>query len=698
MSPRNITSGHPQLQARVLRDPISRFFFVFAISVLFLLPCAKSVSFNFTKFDSNTQNITYGGDAFASSGVIQLTKNQADGSLADSVGRASYSNAIQLWDPTTGNLTDFTTRFSFIIKQVNASFYGDGLAFFLAPFDDSTSNPPDNSAGGSLGLYNSTDNSTIGIEFDSFQNTWDPSSDHVGIDVKSIVSVTDVNWPSSIKTGSTANAWVTYDATTKNLSVFLTYADNPTFDGNSSLSHIIDLTTVLPPKVRVGFSAATGSGVEIHNILSWSFSSSLEDASQPGKLHKKIWLIAVGILASLLLSMCGLLWFILRRRRRRSIKRTDDLELDVDVDVEDDDDFENGTGPKRFSYRELSRATDNFSEEGKLGEGGFGGVYRGLLTNPNPNIEVAVKRVSRSSKQGRKEYVSEVKIISRLRHRNLVQLIGWCHEQRELLLVYEFMPNGSLDFHLFGKQDPLPWTIRHKIALGLASALLYLHEEWEQCVVHRDIKSSNVMLDSGFNAKLGDFGLARLVDHGLGSQTTVLAGTMGYLAPECVITGKASKESDVYSFGVVALEIACGRRPVEPREEPSKVRLVEWVWGLYGKGLLGEAIDPTLDGQYDENQIQTLMVVGLWCCHPDYTIRPSIKQAINVLNLEAPVPRLPEKLPVPIYAAPPMDMSMFSYTTSSSASNTASSAGHPTSSSSQSASSSTAPLLRITAA
>ncbi|RWR77340.1 L-type lectin-domain-containing protein [Cinnamomum micranthum f. kanehirae] len=233
-----------------------------------------------------------------------------------------------------------------------------------------------------------------------------------------------------------------------------------------------------------------------------------------------------------------------------------------------DDEFERGTGPKRFSFKELLLATRNFAEYGKLGEGGFGGVYRGFLGEMN--LDVAVKRVLRGSKQGRKEYVSEVKTISRLRHRNLVQLLGWCHERGDLLLVYEFMPNGSLDFHLFNKKRLLGWAVRYKIATGLASALLYLHEEWEQCVVHRDIKSSNVMLDSNFNAKLGDFGLARLVDHEHGLQTTVIAGTMGYLAPECVTTGKASKESDVYSFGVVALEIACGRRPVEPR--PKLVR------------------------------------------------------------------------------------------------------------------------------
>jgi serine/threonine protein kinase len=169
------------------------------------------------------------------------------------------------------------------------------------------------------------------------------------------------------------------------------------------------------------------------------------------------------------------------------------------------------------------------------------------------------------------------------------------------------------------------------------------------------------MLDSEFNAKLGDFGLARLVDHDMGSQTTVIAGTMGYLAPECVTTGKASKESDVYSFGVVCLEIACGRRPVEARSTPDQVRLVEWVWSLYGKGKLLEAVDGRLNEEFDERQIECQMIVGLWCCHPDYTCRPSVRQVINVMNFEASLPNLPPQLPVPMYYAPQMSLCKFSY-------------------------------------
>nr|XP_051184538.1 L-type lectin-domain containing receptor kinase IX.1-like isoform X1 [Lolium perenne] len=364
--------------------------------------------------------------------------------------------------------------------------------------------------------------------------------------------------------------------------------------------------------------------------------------------------LSVGSVAFVIL-LGSLICISLRRRRRKQARilegeREQQLEEASFFDGDDpamEDDFERGTGPKRFRYGELAIATDNFSDEKKLGEGGFGSVYRGHLKESN--IEVAIKRVSKGSKQGRKEYASEVRIISRLRHRNLVQLIGWCHGGGELLLVYELMPNGSLDTHLYGGNNAavLPWPVRHEIVLGLASALLYLHQEWEQCVLHRDIKPSNVMLDGSFAAKLGDFGLARLVDHGRGSHTTVLAGTMGYMDPECMMSGKSSAESDVYSFGVVLLEIACGRRPlVMAQHEDDAVHLTQWVWDLYSKGRILDAADERLQGEFSGEEMDCVLIVGLWCAHPDRSLRPSIRQAVNVLRFEAPLPSLPARMPV----------------------------------------------------
>ncbi|CAO2035025.1 unnamed protein product [Urochloa humidicola] len=387
--------------------------------------------------------------------------------------------------------------------------------------------------------------------------------------------------------------------------------------------------------------------------------------------------LVVGLSAAgVLMIVVGLsAWLFLRRRRRKRARQTVERELEEgdffdDGEPEMEDEFEKGTGPKRFRYGELATATDNFSDDHKLGEGGFGSVYRGFLKDMG--LEVAIKKVSKGSKQGRKEYTSEVRIISRLRHRNLVQLIGWCHGSSDLLLlVYELMPNGSLDAHLHSSNDDaallLPWPRRHEIALGIGSALLYLHQDWEQCVLHRDIKPSNVMLDASFTAKLGDFGLARLVDHGRGSHTTVLAGTTGYMDPECMITGRASAESDVFSFGVLLLEIACGRRPlVLPRrrgeeEEDDVIHIVQWVWEFHGRGAILDACDARLKGKFDASEMEAVMLVGLWCAHPDRRLRPSIRQAVNVLRGEAPPPSLPARMPVATFMPPP---DAFYYTSS----------------------------------
>ncbi|KAL6629549.1 hypothetical protein ACP70R_029314 [Stipagrostis hirtigluma subsp. patula] len=358
----------------------------------------------------------------------------------------------------------------------------------------------------------------------------------------------------------------------------------------------------------------------------------------------------VGSVIFVIICTVVLVCFLVLRRRRR---RARELELDVLDDDPIEGEFEKGAGPRRFRYSELAMATSFFADEEKLGEGGFGSVYRGYLKDMD--LHVAIKRVSKTSKQGRKEYISEVKIISRLRHRNLVQLIGWCHGGGELLLVYELMPNASLDTHVHNKDLVLSWPLRHEIVLGIGSSLLYLHEEWEQCVLHRDIKPSNVMLDASFTAKLGDFGLARLVDHERESHTTALAGTMGYMDPECMLTGRASTASDVYSFGVVVLEIVCGRRPivvVDDTDEYATVHLVQWVWEFYGRGSILDAADARLNGEFDKEEMERVMVTALWCAHPDRALRPSIRQAVNVLREKASLPNLPPNMPVARFMPP----------------------------------------------
>ncbi|XWS45049.1 hypothetical protein CRYUN_Cryun15aG0103200 [Craigia yunnanensis] len=324
---------------------------------------------------------------------------------------------------------------------------------------------------------------------------------------------------------------------------------------------------VLPERVMVGFSAATGKYVERHILKSWEFHSSLEKLETNGKNARRIKiLVGSAVRVSVLVAgtVIGFIIWWRWKQRKRKIAETANL-------ASINDDLERGAGPRRFSFKDLVSATNNFSEGRKLGEGGFGAVYRGYLIELD--IAIAVKRISKGSKQRKKEYATEVKVISQLRHRNLVQLI-----------------------------ENSTWLVRYRISLGLASVLFYLHEECEQCVVHRDIKSRNVMLDSSFNVKLGDFGLDRLMSHELGPKTTGLAGTLGYLAPECISTGRASKESDVFSFGVVLLEIASVRKSADPREA-TEIGLLEWVWDLYGEGKLLLAAEEKLNQDFDEKQV-----------------------------------------------------------------------------------------------
>lgn len=614
-----------------------------------ILSPVDSVSFNIPRFNSDEINVLYQGAARPNVGAVEFNSL----TYVNQVGRVIYAETVPIWDSETREVADFTTHFSFIIDtQGKASLdYGAGLAFFLAP---TGSEIPPNSGGGFLGMFNTTTSDSSGnqvvlVEFDTYPNPeWDPTVEHVGININSISSVTYAPWNFSLYSQDTADAWISYNATTKNLSVTWSYQKQNTSgsQGNSSLSHQIDLMEILPESATVGITAATSCLLERHQLLSWEFSSSLERKATKERNTIRIRII-VGLvvpLSVLIIGGCiGYEVFLWWKRRKRSEDRDQEA-------LGFHDDLERGAGPRRFSYTDLVVATNNFSSERKLGEGGFGAVYKGYINELDTTI--AVKRISKGSRQGEKEYITEVKIISRLRHRNLVQLIGWCHGGGEFLLVYEFMSNGSLDSHLFGRKTPLSWHLRYKAARGVASALLYLHEEWEQCVVHRDIKPSNIMLDYNFNVKLGDFGLARLMDHELGPLTTGLAGTLGYMAPEYIRTGRASKASDVYSFGVVALEIATGRRSVDPIEKYSEIGLVEWVWHLYGSGNLLSSVDERLNAEFDEKQMECLMIVGLWCAHPDSNLRPSIRQAIQVLDFDMAIPNLPSKMPIPTYREP----------------------------------------------
>ncbi|KAJ0021083.1 hypothetical protein Pint_32754 [Pistacia integerrima] len=225
--------------------------------------------------------------------------------------------------------------------------------------------------------------------------------------------------------------------------------------------------------------------------------------------------------------------------------------------------------------------------------------------------------------------------MGRLRHRNLVQLRGYCRRKGEFILVYDYMPNGSLDKLLYSNTEPnLNWFQRFGIIRGIAAGLLYLHDGWEQVVLHRDIKPGNVLLDAELNGRLGDFGLAKLYDHGSNPQTTKLVGTIGYLAPEFIRTGKATTSTDVFAFGAFMLEVACGKRPIE-QQGYGVVYLVEWIINWWKRGAIIDASDPRLEGIYAEEQMELVLKLGLFCSHPNPAARPNMRQVMQYLDGDA---------------------------------------------------------------
>ncbi|KAL3629485.1 L-type lectin-domain containing receptor kinase S.4 [Castilleja foliolosa] len=310
----------------------------------------------------------------------------------------------------------------------------------------------------------------------------------------------------------------------------------------------------------------------------------------------------------------------------KKIKNSDAVEL-----------WELDISPHRFSYKELKTATRGFRDRELIGFGGFGRVYRGTL--PDSNTQVAVKRISHESKQGLREFLTEIEIIGRLRHRNLVLLQGWCRRRGDLLLVYDFMPNGSLDKYIYDEPEiVLTWEQRFKIVRNVASGLLYLHEGWEQTVIHRDIKAGNVLLDSEMNGRLGDFGLAKLYEHGSIPGTTRVVGTLGYLAPELTKTGKPTTGSDVFAFGALLLEVVCGRRPIETKAMPEELILLDWVWDKWREGCILEVVDPRLRSEFDEVEVLVVIKLGLLCSDNVPRKRPSMREVVRVLEGELALP------------------------------------------------------------
>ncbi|KAM0000476.1 putative non-specific protein-tyrosine kinase RLK-Pelle-RLCK-XV family [Helianthus debilis subsp. tardiflorus] len=286
-----------------------------------------------------------------------------------------------------------------------------------------------------------------------------------------------------------------------------------------------------------------------------------------------------------------------------------------------------------FSLKELHVATNNFNYDNKLGEGGFGSVYWGQLWDGS---QIAVKRLKVWSNKAEMEFAVEVEILARVRHKNLLSLRGYCAEGQERLIVYDYMPNLSLQSHLHGhnsSESLLDWPRRMSIAIGSAEGIVYLHHHATPHIIHRDIKASNVLLDSDFKAQVADFGFAKLIPDGATHVTTRVKGTLGYLAPEYAMLGKASESCDIYSFGILLLELASGKRPLE-KINSTKRSITEWALPLVYERKFSEIADPKLNGNYVEEELKRVILVGLICAHNQPEKRPSMLEVVQLLKGE----------------------------------------------------------------
>ncbi|KAK3424557.1 hypothetical protein EUGRSUZ_F01343, partial [Eucalyptus grandis] len=293
-----------------------------------------------------------------------------------------------------------------------------------------------------------------------------------------------------------------------------------------------------------------------------------------------------------------------------------------------------------FTLRQIKAATNNFDAANKIGEGGFGSVYKGLLLD---GTAIAVKQLSSKSKQGNREFVTELGMISALQHPHLVKLYGCCIEGNQLLLVYEYMENNSLARALFGPEEfqlKLDWWTRHKICVGIARGLAYLHEESRLKIVHRDIKATNVLLDKDLNSKISDFGLAKLDEEDNTHISTKIAGTYGYMAPEYAMHGYLTEKADVYSFGIVALEVVSGRSNTSYQKKEKCFYLLDWARVLKERGNLMDLVDQRLGSHFDEKEVLAMIKVALLCTNATAALRPPMSSVVSMLEGKAAVPVL----------------------------------------------------------
>ncbi|KAK7246503.1 hypothetical protein RIF29_41372 [Crotalaria pallida] len=616
--------------------------FLISIFLLFNSILLSATDFIFNGF--NSSDVLLYGNATIDSRVLTLTHDQTF-----SIGRALYHKKIPTKQPNSSYIYPFSTSFIFSMAPYKGTLPGHGLVFIFTP----VTGIQGTTSAQNLGLFNLTNNGNssnhvLGVEFDVFMNQEfdDINANHVGIDINSLTSLVSHDagyWPDDRKSndensfkelklnnGENYQVWIDYEDSLINVTMAPVGMKRPI---RPLLNVSLNLSQVFVDEMFVGFTSATGQLVQSHKILAWSFSNSNFSLSEElitkglpsfvlpkdSIFNSKGFVAGFTVGVFFIICLFALLAMVLVQRMRSRARKRAAME-----------DWELEYWPHRMTYEEIEAATKGFHEENVIGVGGNGKVYKGVLRG---GAEIAVKRISHEN-DGLREFLAEISSLGRLKQRNLVRLRGWCkRDQGNFLLVYDYMENGSLDKRVFDCDESkmLNCEERIRIIKDVAFAVLYLHEGWESKVVHRDIKASNVLLDKDMNGRLGDFGLARMHNHDHVARTTKLVGTVGYMAPEVIKTGRASTKTDVYMFGILILEVMCGRRPLEEGKPP----LVECVWQLMLQGELVNALDERLRAKgelLNLQEVERVLNLGLLCAYPEPQARPTMRQVVNILE------------------------------------------------------------------
>uniref|UniRef100_A0A0E0KM43 Protein kinase domain-containing protein n=1 Tax=Oryza punctata TaxID=4537 RepID=A0A0E0KM43_ORYPU len=562
--------------------------------------------------------------------------------------------------------TSFTMRVEYTKHspddEVAAGHNNGALAFVIVPTINGP--PPPGSAAG------------FAVEFDVRRH---PDDNRITVNIKTGGNIIGAATTAVTTTTNQTNTsvWIGYNGDKHRLLIYIDLQDRPKPE-KPCLDVPLNLSSFVHDRAFIGFSSSTttttGSSamdelLHRYSILSWSLTVKLPASPHGLDFEWKVVLPAVVGTVTITALMNVIVAALYLNSKYKKLK----MELVLTEALR----RLPGT-PREFKHATIRKATNNFDEGRKLGNGGFGAVYRGTIRSssvgkkvvvdgktttalPSSSVEVAVKRFTRDENRCYDDFLAEVDIINRLRHRNVVPLVGWSYEKGELLLIYEYMPNGSLDQQLFPKGKPgriLGWTTRYGIVTDIAAGLHYVHHEHDHMVLHRDIKASNILLDAAFRGRLGDFGLARIVV-GLdkNSYTDVgVAGTWGFIAPEYSVSHKATRKTDVYAFGVLVLEIVTGRRALCKFQETFQL-LVDWVWRLHREGRLLDAVDNGIASsssstqEFDADDAIRLLLLGLACSNPNPSDRPSMTEVVQVVARSAAPPDVP--LVKPAFVWPP---------------------------------------------